>query len=48
LLNIKLFFCKYPQIFVDIKNICENLYNGYAHEYRYGYETDIYLAGMVP
>jgi len=39
--------CKYPQIFVDIKKICEYPHNEYPHGYGYRYGADIYPADRV-
>jgi len=47
LLNIKILFCKYPQVLMDIKKICGYPHNGYPHEYGYKYGTNIYPTGRV-
>jgi len=35
LLNIKIFFYKYPRVSVDIKKICGYSCNKYPHKYVY-------------
>ena len=51
LLNMKNFFCKYPQVPVDIcgfkKKICRYPHNEYPYGYGYGYETNIYTTGRI-